>query len=89
MYPIVLQYGESVPAIDDVNISLTEVNDDSAKAKVTVTGSKLPEKLAYNTFYKKAGSTEPEKPEVDPKVLNVKVVDEDGKPVANLSLIHI
>lgn len=86
VYPIVLQYGESVPAIDDVNISLTEVNDDSAKAKVTVTGSKLPEKLAYNTFYKKAGSTEPEKPEVDPKVLNVKVVDEDGKPVANLPM---
>lgn len=57
VYPIVLQYGESVPAIDDVNVSLTEVNDDSAKAKVTVTGSKLPEKLAYNTFYKKAGST--------------------------------
>ena len=86
VYPIVLQYGESVPAIDDVNVSLTEVNDDSAKAKVTVTGSKLPEKLAYNTFYKKAGSTEPEKPEVDPKVLNVKVVDEDGKPVANLPM---
>ena len=81
VYPIVLQYGESVPAIDDVNVSLTEVNDDSAKAKVTVTGSKLPEKLAYNTFYKKAGSTEPEKPEVDPKVLNVKVVDENGSPI--------
>ena len=86
VYPIVLQYGESVPAIDDVNVSLTEVNDDSAKAKVTVTGSKLPEKLAYNTFYKKAGSTEPEKPEVDPKVLNVKVVDEEGNPVANLPM---
>lgn len=86
VYPIVLQYGESVPAIDDVNVSLTEVNDDSAKAKVTVTGSMLPEKLAYNTFYKKAGSTEPEKPEVDPKVLNVKVVDEDGKPVANVPM---
>lgn len=81
VYPIVLQYGESVPAIDDVNVSLTEVNDDSAKAKVTVTGTKLPEKLAYNTFYKKAGSTEPEKPEVDPKVLNVKVEDEKGNPV--------
>ena len=86
VYPIVLQYGESVPAIDDVNVSLTEVNDDSAKAKVTVTGSKLPEKLAYNTFYKKAGSTEPEKPEVDPKVLNVKVVDEEGNPVANVPM---
>ena len=86
VYPIVLQYGESVPAIDDVNVSLTEVNDDSAKAKVTVTGSMLPEKLAYNTFYKKAGSTEPEKPEVDPKVLNVKVVDEDGKPVEGVEL---
>ena len=86
VYPIVLQYGESVPAIDDVNVSLTEVNDDSAKAKVTVTGSKLPEKLAYNTFYKKAGSTEPEKPEVDPKVLNVKVVDEEGNPVENVPM---
>lgn len=86
VYPIVLQYGESVPAIDDVNVSLTEVNDDSAKAKVTVTGSKLPEKLAYNTFYKKAGSTEPEKPEVDPKVLNVKVVDEEGEPVEGVQL---
>ena len=86
VYPIVLQYGESVPAIDDVNVSLTEVNDDSAKAKVTVTGSKLPEKLAYNTFYKKAGSTEPEKPEVDPKVLNVKVVDEEGNPVEGVEL---
>ena len=86
VYPIVLQYGESVPAIDDVNVSLTEVNDDSAKAKVTVTGTKLPEKLAYNTFYKKAGSTEPEKPEVDPKVLNVKVVDEEGNPVANVPM---
>ena len=86
VYPIVLQYGASVPAIDDVNVSLTEVNDDSAKAKVTVTGSMLPEKLAYNTFYKKAGSTEPEKPEVDPKVLNVKVVDEDGKPVEGVEL---
>lgn len=86
VYPIVLQYGESVPAIDDVNVSLTEVNDDSAKAKVTVTGTKLPEKLAYNTFYKKAGSTEPEKPEVDPKVLNVKVVDEEGNPVEGVEL---
>ena len=86
VYPIVLQYGESVSAIDDVNVSLTEVNDDSAKAKVTVTGTKLPEKLAYNTFYKKAGSTEPEKPEVDPKVLNVKVVDESGSPVANVPM---
>ena len=86
VYPLVLQYGESVPAIDDVNVSLTEVNDDSAKAKVTVTGSKLPEKLAYNTFYKKAGSTEPEKPEVDPKVLNVKVVDEEGNPVEGVEL---
>ena len=86
VYPIVLQYGESVPAIDDVNVSLTEVNDDSAKAKVTVTGTKLPEKLAYNTFYKKVGSTEPEKPEVDPKVLNVKVVDEEGNPVANVPM---
>ena len=86
VYPIVLQYGESVPAIDDVNVSLTEVNDDSAKAKVTVTGTKLPEKLAYNTFYKKAGSTEPEKPEVDPKVLNVKVVDEEGNPVENVPM---
>ena len=86
VYPIVLQYGESVPAIDDVNVSLTEVNDDSAKAKVTVTGSKLPEKLAYNTFYKKAGSTEPEKPEVDPKVLNVKVVDEEGNSVEGVDL---
>lgn len=86
VYPIVLQYGESVPVIDDVNVSLTEVNDDSAKAKVTVTGTKLPEKLAYNTFYKKAGSTEPEKPEVDPKVLNVKVVDEAGKPVEGVEL---
>ena len=86
VYPIVLQYGESVPAIDDVNVSLTEVNDDSAKAKVTVTGTKLPEKLAYNTFYKEAGSTEPEKPEVDPKVLNVKVVDEEGNPVANVPM---
>ena len=86
VYPIVLQYGESVSAIDDVNVSLTEVNDDSAKAKVTVTGTKLPEKLAYNTFYKKAGSTEPEKPEVDPKVLNVKVVDEEGNPVENVPM---
>lgn len=86
VYPIVLQYGEAVPVIDDVNVSLTEVNDDSAKAKVTVTGTKLPEKLAYNTFYKKAGSTEPEKPEVDPKVLNVKVVDEEGNPVANVPM---
>ena len=86
VYPIVLQYGESVPAIDDVNVSLTEVNDDSAKAKVTVTGTKLPEKLAYNTFYKKEGSTEPEKPEVDPKVLNVKVVDEEGNPVEGVEL---
>lgn len=86
VYPIVLQYGESVPAIDDVNVSLTEVNDDSAKAKVTVTGTKLPEKLAYNTFYKKAGSTEPEKPEVDPKVLNVKVVDEEGNSVEGVEL---
>ena len=35
---------------------------------------------------KKEGSTEPEKPEVDPKVLNVKVVDESGSPVANVPM---
>lgn len=35
---------------------------------------------------KKEGSTEPEKPEVDPKVLNVKVVDEEGNSVEGVEL---
>lgn len=86
MYPIVFEYGESLPTIDHVDISLTEVTKDSAKAKVTVTGTKLPENLACNTFYKKAGSTEPEQPEVDNKILKIKVVDEAGNPVAGVPM---
>lgn len=86
MYPIVFEYGESLPTIDHVDISLTEVTKDSAKAKVTVTGTKLPENLACNTFYKKAGSTEPEQPEVDNKILKIKVVDEAGNPVSGVPM---
>lgn len=86
MNPIVFEYGESLPTIDYVDISFTEVTKDSAKAKVTVTGTKLPENLACNTFYKKAGSTEPEQPEVDNKILKIKVVDEAGNPVAGVPM---
>ena len=61
-----------------------EIDEDFVPNISTVDGGDYTGEITL--VVKKEGSTEPEKPEVDPKVLNVKVVDEEGNSVEGVEL---